>query len=144
MKRTLVIPAVLILAVFFTASSFAQRKSVKANNPKFKTIEANYLEGLNSNNLGLKISSAYFLGDMKSEKAVIPLMRMFDNAKTDGEKLVAAWALLKIGDARGTFLVKRECEVGNCDQIRSILYQMYTEYNNGTQDNTGYETVTAK
>lgn len=144
MKRTLLIPAVLILAVFFTAASFAQTKSVTANNPKYKTIEKNYLEGLNSENLGLKISSAYFLGDMKSEKAVIPLMRMFDNAKTDGEKLVAAWALLKIGDARGTFLVKRECEVGNCDGIRSILYQMYTEYNPQSQENTGSETVTVK
>ncbi len=120
------------LSIVFVAAvaavSFAQANKEVTVSAKYETIESNYLTGLNSANHGLKVSSAYFLGDMKSHKAVIPLMKMFRNEKNDGAKLVAAWSLLKIGDARGVFLVKRESELGNCDGIRCMLGQLYQDY----------------
>jgi hypothetical protein len=100
-------------------------------------IEKNYLIGLNSDALGLQVSSAYFLGEMKSQKALLPLMKMFREAKSDGIKLLAAWSLLKIGDSRGVYLVKREGEIGDCDNIRCILNFLYMDYclkNNGKID----------
>ena len=117
-----------IFVVAIATASFAQANKEIAVSAKYKTIEANYLAGLNSDNHGLKISSAYFLGDMKSHKAVIPLMKLFRNEKNDGAKLVVAWSLLKIGDSRGVFLVKRESEIGNCDGIRCMLGQLYQDY----------------
>jgi hypothetical protein len=117
-----------IFVVAFATVSFAQANKEIIVSAKYKTIEANYLAGLNSNNNGLKVSSAYFLGNMKSHKAVIPLMKMFRNEKNDGAKLIAAWSLLKIGDSRGVFLVKRESELGNCDGIRCMLDHLYQDY----------------
>jgi hypothetical protein len=108
--------------------SFAQADKEISTPSKYQSIEDNYLTGLNSDNQGLKVSSAYFLGDMKSHKAVIPLMKMFRNEKNDGAKLVAAWSLLKIGDARGVFLIKRESELGNCEGINCMLHQLYEDY----------------
>ena len=42
----------------------------------YQQIEDNLIVGVLSDNLGLRISSAYFLGEIKSEKAIIPLLKM--------------------------------------------------------------------
>ena len=103
-------------------------KIKKKFDSNYKTIEANYLNGLKSKNMGVKASSAYFLGEMKSEKALFPLMKMFNNAQTDGERLLAAWSLLKIGDSRGVYLVKRATEDGTCKGANCMLTWLYRDY----------------
>jgi hypothetical protein len=128
MKKLLFLWLSLSFVVAIATVSFAQADKEISTPSKYEAIEANYLTGLNSDNQGLKVSSAYFLGNMKSNKAVIPLMKMFRNEKNNGAKLVAAWSLLKIGDARGVFLVKRESELGNCDGINCMLHQLYEDY----------------
>jgi hypothetical protein len=128
MKKLLFLWLSLSFVVAITTISFAQADKEISTPSKYEAIEANYLTGLNSDNQGLKVSSAYFLGNMKSSRAVIPLMKMFRNEKNNGAKLVAAWSLLKIGDARGVFLVKRESELGNCDGINCMLHQLYEDY----------------
>jgi hypothetical protein len=135
MKKSLFIWMSFVFVVAVATVSFAQADKEISTPSKYEAIEANYLNGLNSNNQGLKVSSAYFLGDLKSQKAVIPLMKMFRNENNDGAKLVAAWSLLKIGDSRGVYLVKRETEMGNCNGINCMLHQLYTDYclkTNGT------------
>ncbi len=118
---------VFIIAVATTV--FAQADKEISVSAKYEAIEANYLTGLNSDNQGLKVSSAYFLGDIKSHKAVIPLMKMFRTENNDGAKLVAAWSLLKIGDSRGVFIVQREAELGDCGiGINCMLHQLYQDY----------------
>jgi hypothetical protein len=49
---------------------------------------------------------------MKSGKAVIPLMKMFNEVKNDSAKPDAAWSLLKIGDSSGIYLVRRTSDLG--------------------------------
>ena len=58
--------------------------------PRFtdEDIEINYLKGTESDNFGLKISSAYHLGERKSQKAVIPLM---DALRSDSSAEVRIW-----------------------------------------------------
>ena len=128
MKKLLFLWLSLSFVVAITTVSFAQADKEISTPSKYEAIEANYLTGINSDNQGLKVSSAYFLGNMKSSRAVIPLMKMFRNEKNNGAKLVAAWSLLKIGDSRGVFLVKRESELGNCDGINCMLHQLYEDY----------------
>ena len=128
MKKLLFLWLSISFVVAITTISFAQADKEISTPSKYEAIEANYLTGLNSDNQGLKVSSAYFLGNMKSSKAVIPLMKMFRNAKNNGAKLVAAWSLLKIGDSRGVFLVKRESELDNFSGINPMLHQLYEDY----------------
>ena len=90
--------------------------------------EANYLSALNSNNESLRINSAYMLGEMRSKKAVIPLMDMFRQNKDKGAKLVAALSLLKIGDARGIFLIKRSIELNENEGITIILQHFIRDF----------------
>jgi hypothetical protein len=69
-----------------------------------------------------------FLGDAGSEKSVIPLMKMLSESEDRGEKFVAAWSLLKIGDERGVYRVKMEAEKSDCNQLRCILDYLYKDY----------------
>ncbi len=123
---------VLYLVVFFmaAAAAFAQAppKELLASR-EYHKIESNYLKGLDSDNPSLKVSCAYFLGELKSEKALIPLMDLFRNGQNDGAKLVAAWSLLKIGNPRGVNLVKRMIDTGECgSNINCILQYFYKDY----------------
>lgn len=127
MKRTLLILSAFIM-VFAAFSYSGEFPRVKKSNAEYHRIESNYLKGLNSDNLQLEVSCAYFLGEMQSSEAVIPLMEMFHNTKNDGAKLVAAWSLLKIGDARGVYLVKSSIDSKDCRSISCMLNYLYTDY----------------
>ncbi|MCK5088195.1 MAG: hypothetical protein KAQ90_11770, partial [Melioribacteraceae bacterium] len=62
---------VFLLALFIlTSSTFASDSPSKNKNLNYEKVESNLLEGLKSDNFGLKVSSAYMLGEIKSEKAV--------------------------------------------------------------------------
>jgi len=126
--KTFIISFVFCLTAF-NITSYAQLPSNSLKSDiGYEEMEKNYLVGLNSDISGLKVSSAYYLGEMKSEKAVIPLLKLFRETNNDGARLVAAWSLLKIGDERGIFIVKKYIELGDCDGIRCMLQYMYMDY----------------
>ncbi len=104
--------------------------STKASNSISRSIliENNYLEGLNSEAIGIKIRCAYFLGEMKSKRAVEPLMDMFNNEENYSARLISAWSLLKIGDQRGVSLIKKYFESGENSEISCMLDCMYIDY----------------
>ncbi|MFC2139988.1 HEAT repeat domain-containing protein [Bacteroidota bacterium] len=93
-----------------------------------KSIEANLLVGVNSDNEGLRISSAYYLGELKSEKAVIPLMRMLRQEKVEAARIIAALSLIKIEDPQGLFMVKRTARFNELERVRKMSGQFYNAY----------------
>lgn len=136
MKKLFLTLMVVAIIIALTNYSFPQgSETSKAKSiTKYETIEANYLEGLNSDNLGLKISSAYFLGEMKSNKSVIPLMTILQKETDEGLRIMAAWSLIKIGDPRGVYHVKLASENCNCKSVKSISEYLYNHFllaNNG-------------
>jgi len=91
-------------------------------------IEINYLKGTESENLGLKISAAYYLGERKSQKAVIPLMDALRTDSSPEVRIMAALSLYKIGDERGIFAIKKAIEFDDNQQVKQmcgIFYQMH-------------------
>ncbi len=127
MKKALLIVCAFIM--IFNAFSYSGNfPKINKSNAKYHKIESNYLKGLNSDNSQLKVSCAYFLGEMQSDKAVIPLMEVFNNTKNVNVKLVAAWSLLKIGDARGVYLVKSNINSVDCKDISCMLHFLYMDY----------------
>lgn len=91
-------------------------------------IEINYLAGVKTENLGLKVSAAYYLGERKSKKAVIPLMNVLHTDSCAEARIMAALSLYKIGDERGIFAVQRAADFDDNEQVKrmcKILYQMY-------------------
>jgi DNA-binding transcriptional LysR family regulator len=74
-----------------------------------------------------KEQAAYLLGESKCTKAVIPLMSMLRNGEESG-RVVAALALCRIGDARGTFAVKRAATFDESAKVRRLCAWYYDQY----------------
>ncbi|TSA28784.1 MAG: hypothetical protein D4R68_03515 [Ignavibacteriales bacterium] len=119
----------LILSLLlFTGFSFAEvnKPNIKANS--FETIELNRLIGLAFDNEGLRVSCAFNLGEMKSQKAVIPLLQILREGKTLEERVIAALSLVKIGNAQGVYLVSRLAKFSDCEKTRRMCERFYTGY----------------
>ncbi len=121
--------------LLFTGFSFAEVNKTTPNANTYETIELNRLFGLASDNEGLRVSCAFNLGEMKSQKAVIPLMQLLREGNTLEERVIAALSLVKIGDSQGVYLVSRLAKFSNCEKTRRMcerfyngfLYQKYLE-----------------
>jgi HEAT repeat protein len=88
----------------------------------------NYLIGLHSENNGLMSSSAYYLGELKSEEAVIPLMKILKSSDEEELRIVAALALLKIGDERGIYAIKKAIRFDESKRVSDICAKFYYDY----------------
>jgi HEAT repeat protein len=135
MKRTLLVVLTLVLAVAFTTSVFAgpDRKDAQATFKK-EQVEANLLAGINSDNSGLRTSAAMMLGDLQSEKAVLPLLRMLKNESDERGRIVAALALDKIGSPVGIYAVKQTARFDNSERVRKLCTLFYQEFQQTRND----------
>lgn len=112
-----------LLVLLLSASVFA-KTNVKSNYNSH-LAEASLIEGITSANNGLMVSSATMLGELKSDKAVIPLMKVLRNSSNTAERISAAQALVKIGDARGIYAVKKAAEYDNSQRVRDLCAKFY-------------------
>ena len=94
MKTITYITGLLLVALFTSFSSVDAVPGTPKPNT-YEAIEANRLIGLASDNRGLRLSCAYYLGEMQSYNAVIPLMKILREGQTSEERVVAALSLVK-------------------------------------------------
>ncbi|RPI01715.1 MAG: HEAT repeat domain-containing protein, partial [Ignavibacteriae bacterium] len=123
MKKSLVLLASL-LAIAFVVPVVAQ-ESVLPPNANKALIEDNLFIGLADNNLGLQRSAALMLGKVKSDRAVIPLMAVLHNTPDENVRVAAAWALCKIGDARGVYAVKTAVKFDESTKVQAVCAWYY-------------------
>jgi HEAT repeat protein len=111
----------LVLAVMLLATTaFASSNEVKK-----ELIEDNLIAGLQSDNLGLKTSSAYFLGEYGSSKCVNSLLKVLKSGETEEERISAAVSLTKIDSDKGTFAVKQRAKYDDSERVRRICTMLY-------------------
>ncbi len=107
-----------------TTLTFASDK----NQSQYSTIEQNLLTGISSENQGLKLSSVYFLGEIKSDKAIIPLLEILHSSEQFSAKQVAALALYKINSERGMFAIKQAIKFEDHAQTKKICTVLYNQH----------------
>ena len=116
----------IVMMLLLTASICFAQAPVQTLPPNVDrdVVEENLLIGLKAENTGLQHSCALMLGQIKSERAVIPLMALLRKCDNLQLKTAAAWALCNIGNPRGTFAVKREAQFNDCckAQLRCAWY----------------------
>lgn len=119
-----------VVLVLFLVSSFSFGKPFPAKKATLNrdVIVTNLLNGINSENEGLKYSSAYFLGDLKSKESVIPLLKILHNDKNDEARIMAALSLSKIKDARGIFAIKQAIKFDKSDRVKKMCAIFYKDY----------------
>ncbi len=124
-----VITCLLVLFLLaITNNQFAQDNTEIESRVTEEDIIENLLVGLESDNLGLQVSSVYYLGERKASKAVIPLMGLLKSDKQNELRIVAALALFKIGDGRGVYAIKQRAKFESNEQVKrmcEIFYNMY-------------------
>ncbi|GBD88832.1 hypothetical protein BMS3Abin03_02774 [bacterium BMS3Abin03] len=120
-----IITAFLIFA-FLTTAIYGVTKDT--GKPVNENTAASLLTGLNSDNRGLKTSCAYFLGEFKVTKAIIPLMRILKNNKDEKIRIAAALALYKIGTPMSIFAVKQAGRFDDSERVRKLSSKFYYDY----------------
>jgi len=89
---------------------------------------ASLMMGIRSENQGLRESAAFVLGEIKCTEAVIPLMQMLHNDRSESARIAAALALSLIGDTRGVYAVKRAVTFDESSRVRLLSAYFYNEY----------------
>ncbi|MCB9250082.1 MAG: HEAT repeat domain-containing protein [Ignavibacteriales bacterium] len=102
--------------------------STKLEKSKYEEIENNLVEGINSDNRGLQISSAYFLGEMKSHRAINPLLKMLKDGTTEEERIIAALSLSKIKTEQGLFAVKQRIKFDDSERVQRLCEIFYNNH----------------
>ncbi len=123
------IAAVIFACALFlsTMISYGFDKSSLQNPVTRDNAIKSLLIGLNSNNYGLRTSSAFMLGEIKANEAVIPLMNMLRTEKNEDARIVAALALYKINDSRGVFAVKQAIQFDGSERVKKMCSNFYNQ-----------------
>ena len=117
----------LLFFVFAAFSTAAEPVKEKRTINRDLAIQ-NFLIGLDTDNEGLTSSSAFYLGELSSSEAVIPLMKILRNSEQEKLRISAALALLKIGDARGIYAIKRAIVFDESKRVSDICEKFYNAY----------------
>jgi len=91
-------------------------------------VVTNLLNGLGSQNRGLKESAAFMLGEEKAYRGVVPLMQMLRNSEEESSRIVAALSLCRIGDPRGVYAVKQAARFDDSERVRTLCAWFYNQY----------------
>ena len=128
-----------ITLVLTSINAFAGVKKKKVE----KTINAeaivqNLKVGLTSDNFGLKVSSAYVLGQLVStnvinpddaSETIIPLMKIMNNEETDEARIVAALALYYLESDRAALMFGFAAKYDKSARFSRFSSMLYREYN---------------
>ena len=96
---------------------------------EYDQIETNMLIGIKSNNTGLQTSCAYFLGEMKSDKAMIPLLKLVTNSESEEARIIAAISLYKIQSKIGMYRLKQLSKTyEESELVRKVFDRLYEIY----------------
>jgi hypothetical protein len=144
MKRSNILTLLLALIVLALSTSIVYAngpvKPVKAigtstyndftlfSEEDYDQIEVNMLAGIKSDNTGLQTSCAYFLGEMKSDRAMIPLLRLVTNGQTEEARIIAALSLYKIKSKIGMYRLKHLVETDESELARRVFDRIYKTY----------------
>ncbi len=119
MKNMIKYFVAIVVTLTFAFTSYAAEPTSAAKKST-NAFEQNLLVGLGSDNEGLQTSAAYYLGEIKSNKAVLPLMKILHSSQSEDARIMAALSLYKIGDERGLFAVKENGRFDESEKVRRM------------------------
>lgn len=128
MKKPLNFLVVLISLILLNTNSFSQNLPEVTTKMNEDQITQSLLIGLQSCNKGLCASCTYLLGKFHCKKSVIPLMALLNNAACEEIRILAALSLIKIGDGRGVYAVKRSGIFDESERVRRLCILFYKAF----------------
>lgn len=123
MKAFMVMTAACLIMLIST--SFAQFSNEKYEKTFTKNAIANLLVGIHSDNYGLRLSCAYYLGEYHITEGIIPLMEMLKTENTEEARIIAALSLSKIGTDKALFAVRQAGIFDRSERVRNLCNLFY-------------------
>ena len=118
---------VVVLSLFLICVSQASTKPKSNVETKSNTVES-LIMGLESDNIGLKSSSAYMIGELELTEATIQLLRILRNDESEDLRIAAALALYKIGSPIAIYAVKQASKFDDSKRVSKHCASFYSEY----------------
>ena len=91
-------------------------------------VQTNLMKGLNSDNLGLEVSCAYFIGELGCCKARVHLMKLARSGETEELRIIAGLSLYKIHSDIGMYQLKGMAQTDKSSRVRKIFDRIYQKY----------------
>jgi hypothetical protein len=100
-------------------------------------IVDNLTMGIESDNTGLHTSASLVMYDLINEsylessdasKAMIPLLKILNEGKTDEERIAAAVALYQLGNPIGIYRLRGVAVFDNNERVATICKNLYVSY----------------
>jgi len=126
MKSKTVLFAVSLI-LFLSFQIFPQEiadQKTKAKEDCIKTL----LEGISTENQGLKAGCAYMLGELSCDRGVVTLLDILHNNKSEELRILAALSLYKIGDSRGIYAIKQAIRFDDSERVSRLCETFYKAY----------------
>ena len=104
---------------------------------KKSIIVDNLTVGIESDNTGLHTSSALVMYDLINEsylessdasEALVPLLKLLNNGKSNEERIAAAVALYKIGNPIGIYRLRGVAVFDDNERVATICKNLYYSY----------------
>ena len=90
-------------------------------------VVAKFLAQLQSCDLSEKQIAAFALGEARCTEAVVPLLKMLHDGP-EKCRIVAALALCRMGEPRGTYAVKQAARFDESERVRTLAAWYYDQY----------------
>lgn len=137
--KTLLTVVLTLLAVYSLSAQVPEFPAEKKS-----AIVDNLTVGIESDNTGLHTSSALVMYNLINEsylessdasKAMIPLLKLLNEGKTDEERIAAAVALYQLGNPVGIYRLRGVAVFDDNERVAAICKNLYYTYHklNGTE-----------
>lgn len=126
LTKKMVITAFAVSAIFMS-NIFAQENQVNQTVCNLKAIQ-NLIQGIKSNNLGLKRSAIYYAGKYKIEEAVEVIIEELKSINDPQTRCLTALSLYKIGNKNGMRVVNELAGNDPDAKVRRIAAAIYETY----------------
>jgi hypothetical protein len=121
----------ILLSVSLTVLLFSQTFSQEIVSKNFQPMEDcinTLLQGMNSDNPGLKAGCIYMIGELGCDKGVVSLLHVLHNNPSEEMRILAALSLYKIRDSRGIYAIKQAIKFDESDRVSRMCNTFYKAY----------------
>lgn len=119
---------IIIILLLFVINRFAGDELNSGKTDLNSNSIASLLLGLQSENLGLKTSCAYLLGELRVTEAIVPLMKVLRTDKNEEARIASALALYKINTLMSINAVKQSGRFDESDRVSKLAQNFYNQY----------------
>jgi hypothetical protein len=116
---------VVVFLILICNSVFSGQDLSSLSEKQYAVAEQNFMKGLESNSIGMRANSIFYLGEMKSQTAASYLIHIIHNDKCAACRIIAALSLFKIGDKTGIHEIKKIREFAPPDPSNDNNYILY-------------------